>query len=82
LRIDLGLVPQLTPAVAKRLVDIERKRWRRLNRQKPIEIGIEVAGTKWRAKRRQHHQSGLVAELMVADQAPELRPPNSITAPP
>src|SRR5262245_32836821 len=68
LRIDLRLVPQLQPAVAQRLVDIERKRRRRLNRQKAIEIGVEVAGTKWRSKRWQHHQSGLLSELMAADQ--------------
>jgi hypothetical protein len=68
LRIDLGLVPELEPSIAQRFVDIDGKRWRRLDRQEALEFCIEVARAKRRAQWREHRQSRLLAEFMAADQ--------------
>ena len=68
LRIDLGLVPELEPSIAQRFIDIDGKRWRRLDRQEALEFCIEVARAKRRAQWREHRQSRLLDEFMAADQ--------------
>ena len=68
LRIDLGLVPELQPAVAERFIDIDGKRRWWPDRQEALEVCIEVARAKRRTERRQHRQPRLLAEFMAADQ--------------
>ncbi|HET8973483.1 MAG TPA: hypothetical protein VFN63_09370 [Pseudolabrys sp.] len=58
-----------------RFVDIDRQRWRRLDREEAVKVCVEVAVAKRRAERRQHGKSRSFTEFMVADERRRAPPP-------
>src|SRR4029079_2944897 len=67
-RIDFGLIPELEPVFAQRLLRVDRNVGRRRDRQEAADILLQGLVAKRRAKQRQYCKSGTLRDLLRLEQ--------------